>query len=261
MNTASDLGQVNLDRVVESPQPRIRRHVRGIDFPYRSPQLLSLDRGWKFRLSAKVKRRQRGGGGRAGRSTAPFSITIGTGSAPVPLIPPFFQWKSFYRDGGIRLKRRDSATRVKRNAEWNSRLLVVRHCSPSRENKFFQKFFFLIFARSFSESFIRFRFGINSLFIHILYFRIFVPPCVVVFVLFTFWFLILYFAILFRFILYSFILCFIWFVNKKKLNLKIKGSLSTFFFFFQKIFRNIEFNLVCELQITNCRVKCVLDFR
>lgn len=92
----------------------------------------------------------------------------------------------------------------------------------------------LIFARSFSESFIRFRFGINSLFIHILYFRIFVPPCVVVFVLFTFWFLILYFAILFRFILYSFILCFIWFVNKKKLNLKIKGSLSTFFFFFKK---------------------------
>lgn len=131
---------------------------------------------------------------------------------------------------------RDSfeTTRVKRNAEWNSRLLVVRHCSPSRENKFFQKFFFLIFARSFSESFIRFRFGINSLFIHILYFRIFVPPCVVVFVLFPFWFLILYFAILFRFILYSFILCFIWFVNKKKLNLKIKGSLSTFFFFFKK---------------------------
>lgn len=148
LNTASDLGQVNLDRVVESPQPRIRRHVRGIDFPYRSPQLLSLDRGWKFRLSAKVKRRQRGGGGRAGRSTAPFSITIGTGSAPVPLIPPFFQWKSFYRDGGIRLKRRDSATRVKRNAEWNSRLLVVRHCSPSRENKFFQKFFLLPHFRS-----------------------------------------------------------------------------------------------------------------
>lgn len=78
----------------------------------------------------------------------------------------------------------------------------------------------LIFARSFSESFIRFRFGINSLFIHILYFRIFVPPCVVVFVLFPFWFLILYFAILFRFILYSFILCFIWFVNKKKIKFK-----------------------------------------
>lgn len=45
---------------------------------------------------------------------------------------------------------RDSfeTTRVKRNAEWNSRLLVVRHCSLSRENKFFQKFFLLPHFRS-----------------------------------------------------------------------------------------------------------------
>lgn len=129
--------------------------------------------------------------------------------------PPIFEWKSFsrWRDSFQTRLGDAGQTEPKRNEIRVYPAFIrrsrERHCSISRENKFFQKFFFHPHFRWILLE-IRFRFGINSLFIHILYYFRFSPCVVVRFIYF------LLFNFIFRdFISVYFIFWFTWFVNKK----------------------------------------------
>lgn len=129
--------------------------------------------------------------------------------------PPIFESEKFFEVAGFvsnaTRRRGSNGTHVNEIRVYPAfiRRSRERHCSISRENKFFQKFFFHPHFRWILLE-IRFRFGINSLFIHILYYFRFSSCVVVRFIYF------LLFNFIFRdFISVYFIFWFTWFVNKK----------------------------------------------